>query len=89
MAPRGRNQLLPEPPPPQTAGPAGNRARSRCGPNRLVPQAGRKCLELLNPAIGAAVAGLDAADRLLIKLLLLDEVPQQQVARALASTRAT
>jgi RNA polymerase sigma-70 factor (ECF subfamily) len=43
----------------------------------------RRCLELLTPVIAAAVKKLDAADRLLIKLLLLDEVPQQQVAKSL------
>jgi RNA polymerase sigma factor (sigma-70 family) len=47
------------------------------------PPEDRKCLEILSPAVAAAVGRLDPADRLLIKLVLLDDTPQHRVARSL------
>lgn len=39
------------------------------------------CRELLAPLVGMALGTLEDEDRLLLKLLILDEVPQQQVAQ--------
>lgn len=47
------------------------------------PQDNRKCLDMLAPVIAAAIGWLEPEDRLLIKLLLLDEVPQLQVSKSL------
>jgi RNA polymerase sigma factor (sigma-70 family) len=41
------------------------------------------CVALLSPAIAAAVGKLSPDDRLLIKLLVLEEAPQHQVAKSL------
>jgi len=41
------------------------------------------CFDLLKPLLHQAVESVDAEDRLLLKMLILDEVPQQNVARAL------
>jgi RNA polymerase sigma factor (sigma-70 family) len=41
------------------------------------------CEELLRPMFGAVVKDLGAADRLFITMLVLDEVPQKQLARSL------
>jgi DNA-directed RNA polymerase specialized sigma24 family protein len=41
------------------------------------------CEELLRPIVSTAVAALDAEERLILKLLVLDEVPQFAVARSL------
>ncbi len=45
----------------------------------FAPQ-GQGCTELLGPVLREVIQGLEFADRLLIKLLLLDEVPQVRVA---------
>lgn len=41
------------------------------------------CRELLAPLVGMAIGTLEDEDRLLLKLLVLDEVPQQKVAQLL------
>jgi RNA polymerase sigma-70 factor (ECF subfamily) len=43
----------------------------------------RPCRELLLPLVRRALSALGSEDRLLLKLLVLDEVPQQEVARLL------
>ncbi len=43
----------------------------------------RPCVQLLRPLFRQAVGQLEAEDRLLIKMLLIDEVPQKELAESL------
>ena len=50
---------------------------------------GRPCRELLTPVFHQAARSISAEDRLLLKLLLLDGVPQKDVARAMKLNSGT
>lgn len=50
---------------------------------------GRPCRELLEPVFRGAVSAIDSDDRLLLKLLLLDGVPQKDVARGMQLNSGT
>lgn len=50
---------------------------------------GRPCRDLLEPVFRQAVRSIDAEDRLLLKLLLLDGVPQKDVARGMQLNSGT
>ena len=56
-------------------------------PDHLVD--GRPCRELLTPVFQQAARAIGAEDRLLLKLLLLDGVPQKDVARAMKLNSGT